>query len=265
MQDLKVFHDDNSVFIDHSKDAKDFLRDDFAVNFVSAEDSMYIGLYKPFNAAYVEFTTPATGADLVFTINNNVLSPNDDTRDFSRSGFIEFDKPSDWVAETINGESGYWLKIDSNADFSAVFRGLNIVFSDDNDLKQEARNIDDLLAKGDTTFIAYHLASRNEIIQTLRNGGRAKKDVNDMLQNITKWDILDFGEIRQASKYLTLAKIYYDVSKNVDDKFYGKFRDYEGMFGKAFSLFYARIDQNDDGLYEQEDDLVLNNIEIELV
>jgi len=102
------------------------------------------------------------------------------------------------------------------------------------------RNIDALKAKGDNSFIAYHVASRNEIIQSLRNGGYSKR-FDDMAANITKWDILDLGEIRQASKYLALAKICFDISLNVDDKFYSKFRDYEGMFGAAFKLFYLKL------------------------
>jgi len=263
MKELMFMHDDNSLFVDYSLDAKDFLRDNFEVDFVSAEDSIYIGLYKPFNSVFFEFKTPQ-GSDLSFDINGSSLSVQDETRGFSRSGFITFTKPESWAASTINGVEAYWIKINSANDFIIDFQGVNLVFSDDNDLKKESRNIDNLLAKGDSSFIAYQVAARDEIIQTLRNGGTVKK-VNDLVSNITKWDILELGEIRQASKYLTLAKIYFDISENVDDKFYTKFKDYEGMYGAAFKLFYFKLDKNDDGEYKQEDDLILNDIEIVLV
>lgn len=260
MSDLLFLHSDNGSFSDYSQDAKDYLRDNFTVDFLAAEDSIYIGLYKPFSDFYVELSTFGSN-QLSFSINGSSISVEDDTKGFSRSGFIHFDKPSTWNKETINGVEGYWLKVDSATDFSLDFVGCNIVFSDDNDLRQEVRNIDNLLAKGDSTFIAYHVAARNEIVQTLRNGGNIKR-VDELIKNITKWDLLELGEIRQAAKYLTLAKIFFDISENNEDKFYNKYRDYEGMYGAAFKLFYYKLDKNDDGVYEQEEDLELNDCEI---
>lgn len=263
-KDLMVLHDDNSSFIDLSRDSQDYLRDDYSLSFVAIEDKLYVGLYKPFNSFYVEFKSTTAVTGITYKVNSNIIDVNDDSKDFKRSGFVEFEKPSDWVVETINGVEAFWVEITSSNDFACEIQGLNIVFSDDNDLKQEVRAIDNLLAKNDISFIAYHVAARNEIIQTLRNGGRTKT-VDNIVRNITKWDLLEFGEIRQASKYLTLAKIFFDISENVDDKFYGKFRDYEGMFGKAFDLWIMSLDTTDDGTYEQEEDLVLNTIDIEIV
>lgn len=265
MQDLMVLHDDNGSFIDHSKSAKDFLRDDFTIDYTPVEDFIYVGLYKPFNAFYCEFSTAAAiQGNLSFTTNNNSLSVDDDTQSFTRNGFIQFEKPENWTKQIINGVEAYWLRISSDTAIAPIFRGLNLVFSDDNDLRQEVRRIDDLMEKDDTSFIAYHVASRNEIIQTLRNGGNTKK-VDDIVRNITKWDMLDIGEIRQASKYLTLAKIYFDNSVNSGDQYDEKHGKYMGMFGGAFQLWISSIDKNDDGKYEQDKDLVLNNIEVKLV
>jgi hypothetical protein len=263
MSDLYFLHSDNGSFSDYSQDAKDFLRDNFTIDFVSAEDSIYIGLYKKFSDFYVELSSFGNN-QLSFSINGSSISVEDDTKGFSRSGFMHFSKPESWQKETFNGVEAYWLKIDSATDFSLEFTGVNLVFSDDNDLRQEVRNIDNLLAKGDSTFIAYHVAARNEIVQTLRNGGNIKR-VDELIKNITKWDLLELGEIRQASKYLTLAKIFFDISENNEDKFYNKYRDYEGMYGAAFKLFYFKLDKNDDGDYKQEDDLELNDCEITLV
>jgi len=264
MSDLLVFHNDNGTYADYSKESKDYLRDSYALNFVAIEDELYIGLYKPFNAIYVELDTPASTASLAFTINAASLTVDDDTKELTRSGFITFDKPSAWVAETVDGVSAYWVKVISGADFTATIKGLNIVFADDNDLRQEQRNIDKMLASGDTSFIAYHLAARNEIVQSLRNGGKTKLS-SDIVKSITKWDILEFGEIRQAAKYLALAKIFFDVSVNNEDKYYSKFRDYEGMYGAAFNLYIMHIDADDNGIKDQGSDLVINSIEIEIL
>ena len=193
-------HDNNSVFADLSQDANEFLRDEFTVDFVAIEDVLYIGLYKPFNSVYFEFKTPLAG-DLSFTINGNALAVKDDTRNFLRSGFIEFDKPKDWILETINGIEAFWVKINSSIDFVSEIQGVNTVYADDNDLKENFRDINSFLAKGDISFIAYHVAARNEIIQRFRNGGFIKEDNSvvdgNRFANIGKWDLLDLGEMIQ--------------------------------------------------------------------
>ena len=266
MQDLLVINDQNGSFQDFSKPLKDYLRDQETIVIDTENNDLYIGLYKPFNACYVEltrFVADVSVIDLQFSINGTNIEVDDDTDTFKRSGFITFEKPETWTTQTINGSEAYWLRIQStNGTVNVDCIGLNLVFADDNDLRSEVREIDKLMASNDISFIAYHLAARNEIIQTFRNGGRYKKDVNDLIRNLTKWDVLDFGEIRQAAKYLALSKIYFDVSVNVDDKFYQRFRDYEGMFGEAFGLYILNIDQNDDGLQKQDDDLIINSIEI---
>lgn len=264
MKDLMVLHDDNATFINHSIDSKNYLRDSYSVDFVAIEDKMYIGLYKPFNSFYIELKTPTIAAVNTFKIAGNVITIQDDTKSFTRSGFVSFEKPSDWNLETFNGIEAYWVELTSSADFTLEIQGLNLVFSDDNDLSQEVREIDKQLAKGDTSFIAYHLAARNEIVQTLRNGGLVK-DSNGVITNLTHWDILDRGEIKQAAKYLALAKIFFDVSKNNDDKSYKRFRDYEAMFGKAFNLYIMHIDKDDDGIKDESQDLRINSIEIEIL
>ena len=269
-KDLKVLIDNNATFNDISNDMEDYLRDEVVVSYATLTDSIYIGLYKPFNTAFCELSIISdTIGVMSASINGNSITMKDDTRAFLRSGFIEFEKPDSWVAETVNGIEAYWLKLNVDVDFNATLKGLNIVFSDDNDLSKEISNLDRLLPKNDVSFIRFHTAARDEIIQTIRNGGTFKEVSKDggnaQLENITKWDILDISEINQASLYLTLAKIYFDDSVNPEDKSYLRFRDYMDMYGKAFNLFYKKIDINDDGKYEQETELELNDIEIVIV
>ena len=151
----------------------------------------------------------------------------------------------------------------------ASLSGVNIVYADDIDLKSEVRAINDYLAKDDTTFIPYHVAARNEIVQTLRNGGNIKNSADTSLAlrrlQMNKWDILDRGEIRQAAKYLALAKIFFDSSQNIEDKSYERFRDYEGMYGASFKLFYMSLDLNDDGNTDVNENMDLNDITVSKV
>lgn len=269
MKDLAFRHDDNGVFTKYDSQAKDYLRDSFAISFVAAEDALYLGLYKPFNQVYVEFETASVSEITpIVEISNGAgfetISFSDDTKGFTRSGFITWEREqSNWASQDVNSESMYWLRIRTAQDFTATFQGLNLVFADDNDLRAEIRAIDEYLAAGDSSFIAYHVSARDEIIQTLRNGGNVKRDessVDPKYMNITKWDLLDAGEIRQAAKYLALSKIFFDVSVNTDDKYYQRFRDYEGMYGMAFKLFRMSLDKDDDGIADADEILEINSI-----
>lgn len=270
MRDLYCFYDDNGSFSDFSFEAREYLKDTFDITMVALEDSIYIGLYKPFNTAYAELATANTNAgELTFSYYNGssfvaVENQYDDTKGFNRSGFISWDKSSDWAATTINSQSAYWIKIDINADSSAmVFDGFNIVFSDDTDLEKEMRSINRFLSTNDSSFIAYHVSARDEIVQSIRNRGNVKKaDGEDFYRNITAWDILDIGEIRQASKYLVLSKIMHDASDNPEDKYYQRFRDYRQMYGKSFDTWYLSLDKDDDGVSDTGEKLTSNTINL---
>lgn len=270
-RDLFVLHDDDGTFIDHTKAARDFLRDEFSVSFVSAEDKIYLGLYKPFYASYIELATPVaagTGLTISAAYSNGsgftAVEIGDDTNGFERNGFIQWDRElDDWEAQDVDGDSRFWLQLSVSGDFSATFDGINLVFSDDNDLLQEQRGIDDFRAAGDTSFIAYHVSSRNEIIQNLVNSGYATK-VNgaDKINGLAKWDLNRIGQIRQASKYLTLAKINFDVSSEVDDKYYQRWRDYMSEYQEAMRVYYLSLDSNDDGKEQVVENRFFRTVEI---
>jgi hypothetical protein len=275
MNDLKLlFEEETGVFIDYSKESKDYLRDTFDIDYVQSDSpAIWIGLYKPFNAVYVELDTPSIIDQLFsFEIADDTglksLLVDDDTLAFKRSGFIEWNRQDEdaWVETTINGQSAYWLKITGSQDFTATIQGINLVFADDNDLTSEQPNVSRFTPVGKSSFINYHVAARNEIVQTIRNGGEVKEKTdsnktNDV-SNITQWDILDFGEIRQAAKYLALAKINFDISENTDDKAYQRYKDYMGQYGSAFKLFWKSIDNDDDGVVDDGERLRARSAEL---
>jgi len=261
MRDLFVFHDDNSVFADFSSDARDYLRDNFTLTFTAAEDKLYLGLYKPFFNKYPEIISNSASPTLTWKYFNGSIftafTPTDDSQNYTRSGFVSWERDlDDWALTTINSEELFWIEITSNIDFVADIQGLNMVFSDDNDLIAEMRNIDEFRFASDPSFIAYHVAARNEIIQTLRNGGHTTQVLNENLKDLTKWDILIPDQIRAASKFLTLSKIMFDVSSNIEDKYYQRFKDYRGMHAESFKLYLQALDTDDDG---EVDDFEENN------
>ncbi len=269
-KDLTLFHDDNGAFTDFSLSGSDYLRDDTSITLVAAEDYIYAGLYKPFADLYAELTTAASGPHTLtgeyydgssFVAVSNLR---DDTSGLTRSGFIQWARPSDWESTTVNGEDLYWFRFKTDTDTSAMsIRGLNVVFSDDNDLSAELRTITRLLASGDTSFIAYHVSARDEIVQTLRNRGKSKQQSASVQpENMTKWDILDTGEIRQAAKYLALSKIAFAVSDGIDDKWHQRFVDWRGEYGKAFNTWFLSLDLDDDGVKDNDEALRTSRIRV---
>ena len=268
MRDLYFFHNDNGTYVDYTLEMRDYLRDPVTINFVAAEDELIFGLYKPFNSIYAELSSVAVGANLSFEYSTaasfSSLSTNDDTKDFARSGFITWNKSiDDWAAQNIDGNTLFWIKIKSSTDFSVGIKGFNLLFSDDNDLRTEQREIDNLLYSGDTSFVAYHLSARNEIVQSLRNSGYTTRTINAELYNdLIQWDIHDFNQIRQASKYLTLSKINSDVSQNTEDKYHQRYRDYLGNFQEAFKLYLLSLDRDDNGKIEVEENNFFRMIEL---
>lgn len=275
-KDLLVFHDNNTVFADVSFEANNYTRDSFGLELIAAEDFLYIGLFKRFNAVYIEMSTVNTNANTFSTAAFSkdggsftaLTEFKDDTKGFTRSGFISWTrKQTDWDKTTINGEDLFWVRLKPSADHisTTAIQGLNIVFSDDNELLGEFRTINDFLATGDTSFITYHQAARDHIVQMIRNRGKSKTDTSNNLSNITKWDLLDKEEIAQAAKHLALSKIFFSVSDGPDDKWYQRYRDHESFYNRAFDVFFLTLDKDDDGTVDTNERLVTTPLRIQRV
>lgn len=265
---LFVFHDDDNSFSNFSREALDYLRDDFALALNSSEDYLYVGNEKPINAFFVEMSTvnsednKVSGEFYNGTTWKSLEGFMDSTNGLKRSDFIVWDRnQTDEAKITVNSQEAFWYRFRPSVTFSAQTRvlGVNIVFSSDNDLKEEICNITDadegLLPNGEVSFISKHLASRNDIIQKIRNDGRTKQNLNTgEFKDINAFDLLNFGQVRQASKYLTLSKIFLGLSDSPEDSWERKSRKYESLYTRAISLFFLELDQDDDGLRSEHEE-----------
>lgn len=260
--DLKFLHNDNAVYSDKSDETNYYLQDVTNIDFVATEDKLHIGLYKPFNALYFEINTFAlTNAGLTLKIETangeQVIEANDRTKGFQRSGFIKWENELDeqgesiWVESEVDGVSKFWLTIEASSDFIIDLAGCNIVYSDDNDLSEKMRNIDIYMAKNDISFIASHLAARKEIIDDINN--RKYKLVDCKIEHFNQWDVLDFGEIREASTFLALHNIFSEISVNKDDKHAMRAGQYYSKYQIAFNKYFVTLDKNDDGIPDEAD------------
>ena len=270
--DLIVLHDDNTVFVDKTADLHTYARDAYVVALNSAEDRLYLGLYKPFDTAYVELAVANTNAN-TFTAEYwngsafvSLVEFQDDTVGFTRSGFMKWKRAqTDWATTTINGELLYFVRFRPSVTHSVTtsIQGINLVFANDIDMSIEFHKVNDLLGNSRISFILLHEASRNEIIQRLRNDGHVKYGFSlSSVENITKWDMLDLGEINQAAKYLALAKLFFEVSDNPDDKWYQRYKDYSALYNGAFDLYMLAIDLDDDGVNDPGDTQIISSVRL---
>lgn len=270
MRDLTHLFDDNGTFSDNSLDLNNYLQDDVALSWVAAEDNQYIGLYKPFYGLYFELTSAASVAPSLSIEYWNgsawsALNIFDETKDLARSGFIRWDRElEDWEEVDVNGVSKFWLRLRASNDFDLTYRGINIVFSNDSDLTAEQNDIvSKYKAKGDVSMIRYHVAARNEIIQSLRNSGYSTQQNESSTTNqITQWDILDIDEPRQASKFLTLAKVWFDNSNETDDKSWQRYTENYSHFGAAYKLFFQTLDKDDDGKKDANENMAIRTVRL---
>lgn len=257
---LTVLHDDNSVFADYTREAADYLRDSFSTTLVAAEDYIYIGYRKPINAVYVELETANTNSNTmsveIYDGTSWVSTDlHDETNGLTRSGFLTWDK-TDMSNTTINSEDKYWVRLKPDADHTATtFRGINLVFADDQMMKSEFFEIDNssLLPTGESSHVTTHVAARNMIVQSLRNLGYIKENATTGEQNIDQWDLHDIYEIRQGAMYLALSKIFFNLSDSVDDNWWQKYREYNDKYEEAMRLARLSMDLDDDGVEDTEE------------
>lgn len=266
---LNILHDDNGTFSDYTSKAASFGRDSFTFTFATSEDAFYVGFYKPINVFYVNLETANTNTSQLSieyyngTAFSSLDGSHDDTSGFSRSGFIRWDRnQEDESKTTVNGLEKYWYKITTDSTTTALtFSGVNIVFSDDEDLKREMYEISDsgFYPGSETSHILTHVAARDEIIQELRADGRYKEDFNTgKLKDITSFDLLDISQVKVASTYLTLSKILMASSDASDDIFMTKSSMYRSLYNKAMQTMYLSVDEDDDGILDRYEELAPN-------
>lgn len=252
MKDLKVFIDDDGSFTDISEDMKTYLRDSVVAPLVATEDYLYFGLYKPFQSVYVELSVVNTAStELTVEYWNGtawtaVSNLEELTKGLTRSAFISWDLAlTNWAESAVNSETQYWVRISPSVslDLTTAIQGLNIVFANDLDLQEAYYSVPDLLPQDASSFISFHQAARNEIIQNLRNSGNYTTG-----GDLSKWDLLQPYQIREAAKWKALEILFFECSNEVEDKYDMLAKSAARKYKAAINLYLKSIDKNDDGV-----------------
>lgn len=253
---LTIKYDDNGSFTDYSQDMQDFTRDTNAINLVSAEDSLYIGYYKPINKFYIDLNTPNSNSnELTIKYYNgsafaDVAGQLDETKGFTRSGFVQWTREqTDQAKTTIDGSEMYWYQVTASADHAdAVYNAIGILFADDKDLSEQIPEINDAAhLAGKSSHVLAHVSAKKWIIQDLRNRNYGKRDEDGEFQDITAWDLLQIEQINQAAVFKALSIIFFNFSDEPNDIYEKKSKSYASDYKIAMELSVLRLDLDDDG------------------
>jgi len=263
-----VLHDNGVTIENISLSVKDFTTN-FVPLALADVDYLYVGYYKPFKQFFIELNPANTVAgEIAFEYWNGAawvaLEAIDESQNFFKSGFIYFNRPEDWAANTVDSNENFYIRLQPSAshDVSTEVRGLGILLSNDLDLEGIKSNIVSKLNNG-TSWVGKHEAARKYIIQKLRNLGNRKvissqsnnpvfataKETNNILfSDLTEFDLLEPFELREASKFYALSYIYLDeLSDEQDDKWERSGKRHLRRADEAINLFMLKLDTNDNG------------------
>lgn len=261
---------------DLSKKLKDFNTAGAAIS-LQVGEHIYIGFEKPFKQVFIELSTKNTDGGILSAEYFNgtawvqLATLLDETDNFTKSGFLFFDKPNSWAEFEDGGTpKNFYIRLSTNTAHSVgtALKGIGVLLSNDLDLEGVRSNIVSKHNNGES-WVVKHEAARKKIIQRLRNAGHYKvknyDSANPVLRegirfaDLTEFDLLEPEQLREASLYLTLSMIYLDeLTDDIDDKWSRQGERYYDEYGKAMDLFRLTVDMDDDGIEDDEENYETN-------
>ena len=187
---------------------------------------------------------------------------NDETDILRNSGFVTFRQvPDNWAPDSSGNYSLLiWCRREDlgpgvpkpDRHWQIPIRGINYIFSDDNDLQRIRSDIID--ASQSAGWGPKHVAARDLIMQKLR--------IRYQLKDLSAFDILNPWELRETSTFFALALIYkYELSKMPGDIYDEQSKDLLMKAKATFDEYNLSIDTDDDGEHTTDDTrLVSENV-----
>jgi hypothetical protein len=253
----KVYIYDGSLYTEISAYALNFGRD-FFQGHLHTNHFLYFGRVKPFSALYIEMGAQKNNVDSLMNVeyfNGSswvaVSNLNDDSLMLKRSGFVQFDLPADWASTTVGFYNQFFIRIAPtvNTSNNIHIQGINILFSDDQDLNGVYPGVTNYRDSSELSFVLRHENSRNLIIQEIRNRGLRKEPMGKFgYENYDAWDFLAIEEVRQWSIYLTMANIFSSLQSKEDGLYKQKTEEYLELAEMFKAAFYITLDRDDDGI-----------------
>ena len=259
---LTIFNDstDLSFKLSNFKDQADIT--------ISESKYLYLGFRKSIHSIYIDYSskTSINGSLSIEKWNGSAWTGvdfQDNANHFEQSGFIFTDDMEDEAKTTINSQEMFFWRISTTSATDSVIklRYINVIFNDFDDLKAQEPEIEryyPLDPSDDSeieSFTLSMIAARNEILKRINQSGK-KKYNGTTVKSINQWDILDVNELRLASTYYSLYKVFSNIVDNKDNNYAEIAKNYMSKFERAFNLFandLLTLDTDDDGKVDESE------------
>jgi hypothetical protein len=258
----RILWSDNGVIRDLSVNLADFQANSEVIDFVAAEDYIYIGSYLPYNHKWFEISSAnAEMSDMTVEVWDGdtwhpVVEILDQTKfggaSMAASGIVRFthDRDESWAREldsfdvagleTTEIYNLNWSRIGFSADLTPTF-SLNFVgqkFSDDQDLYLY---YPDLNQDGLKSAFAAGKVNWND--QAFAAASLIDRDLSRKAGMMSPDQIIDYEFFREASSHKVAQLIFYGLGRSYFD-----LRDAaEQKYKEAMHQTYLRLDLNADG------------------
>ncbi|BAQ92887.1 hypothetical protein [uncultured Mediterranean phage uvMED] len=269
-QDLDVLYStDGTSFTDYSFEAMDFLRKNFTLTFGSTS-ILYIGYHKPISRVTFQLSTnAATNTSMSLKYYNGssfvALKHYDYTDGLTASGDIiwerlnyftdsTLDEATDIKETTINSKKQYWYKLEltDSSEGARVFKGINLLYSDNEEVKKIDPFALDLVDSSVDT-LPIHVRARDVVLEELKKLGYFKYDDNFRIKQLTKWDLLKIDQVKIAASEYVVSQLYQAVSDQPNDNYAHKAEFFFDRFLTTLKLIPPIIDEDDDGRMDEQE------------
>lgn len=265
---LTVIKYDGSAYTNVSSEAADPTLDIFTHDF-DTNKYLYVGYCKKIGALYIhldETKNIIVGTMKLEYWNGTAwtqVTAVDQTSYLKRSGIINWAPPADAAANTVDGISNYWIRISGSitATPAVDISYVGLVFSDDYDIGLEYPSVlkECFYPQNESDFMIYHVSAKDYIMSELLRKGYTKT-IDGVKEPINQWDVLDISELRQASLYYAMSQIFFNLSDNSNDNYWQKYLEYKSKFENAFNLGMLRIDQNNNGQVDPDENQPIKQV-----
>jgi hypothetical protein len=176
----------------------------------------------------------------------------DSTNELTSQGWLTWDRASN---DSKDGDLyKYRFTLESvSASKVATIKFVGVIFSEDRDLKKEYPNIVDHKPENDSSFLRFHVSSKDSIVQWFR--GKGELTYNGVkFKEVDEFDFFEPSQLNMASRFMTLAKIFFWLSDSVDDKYYQKGKDFMAEAYNSLDVYYISIDKDGDAIPDEVSD-----------
>jgi hypothetical protein len=274
----KIFYYDNSIFTDYTDQMRKWTSDTMTIPLTLSEDYIYIGCPHSFSSRFFLVDTANTntskmtieyyyGKNLWRSVKNLTDETSVGGKIFSKSGFISWDLPDDWIRTQVNSypelpydltprdDLGYfWVRIKSDATLSATtkLKWLGLIWTSQEYMAIKWPEV------GNSAYLPTGKSDWYELIEM--STGDVADDLN--INNIIDYELQakDINEMAKLTALKTLVNILTPMrsSESLD-----KMRtDFKEQYDKLLKKRFTSIDSDQNERIDDKESMPYDNLRL---